>query len=58
MQNAFCGNPLGILLDAPGMSAYYGTWAALAKVHPTRRTHVMTGIYNGTRECEGTNTTE
>jgi len=40
------------------MSAYYGTWAALAKVHPTRRTHVMTGIYNGTRECEGTNTTE
>jgi len=31
MQNAFCGNLLGILLDAPGMSAYYGTWAALAK---------------------------
>jgi hypothetical protein len=25
MQNAFCGNPFGILLDAPGMSAYYGT---------------------------------
>jgi len=47
MQNAFCGNPFGILLDAPSMSAYYGTWAALAKVHPTRRTHVMTGIYNG-----------
>jgi porin len=22
MQNAFCGNPFGILLDAPGMSAY------------------------------------
>ena len=47
MQNAFCGNPFGILLDAPGMSAYYGTWAGLAKVHPTKRTHVMTGIYNG-----------
>lgn len=30
MQNAFCGNPFGILLDAPGMSAYHGTWAALA----------------------------
>lgn len=47
MQNAFCGNPFGILLDAPGMSAYYGTWAALAKVKPTKRTYVMTGIYNG-----------
>jgi porin len=47
MQNAFCGNPFGILLDAPGMSAYYGTWAALAKVKPTKRTYVMTGFYNG-----------
>jgi porin len=47
MQNAFCGNPFGILLDAPGMSAYYGTWAALGKVKPTRRSYVMTGIYNG-----------
>jgi porin len=47
MQNAFCGNPFGILLDAPGMSAYYGTWAALVKVKPTRRSYVMTGIYNG-----------
>jgi len=47
MQNAFCGNPFGILLDAPGMSAYYGTWAALAKVHPTKRTHITTGVYDG-----------
>jgi len=47
MQNAFCGNPFGIILDAPGMSAYYGTWAALVKVKPTRRSYVMTGIYNG-----------
>jgi porin len=47
MQNAFCGNPFGILLDAPGMSAYYGTWAALGKVKPTRRSYVMTGVYNG-----------
>ena len=47
MQNAFCGNPFGILLDSPGMSAYYGTWAALVKVKPTRRSYVMTGIYNG-----------
>ena len=47
MQNAFCGNPFGILLNAPGMSAYYGTWAALGKVKPTKRSYVMTGIYNG-----------
>jgi carbohydrate-selective porin OprB len=47
MQNAFCGNPFGILLNAPGMRAYYGAWAALGKVKPTRRSYVMTGIYNG-----------
>ena len=47
MQNAFCGNPFGIILSAPGMSAYYGTWAALGKVKPTKRSYVMTGIYNG-----------
>ncbi len=47
MQNAFCGNPFGILLNAPGMSAYYGAWAALGKVKPTRRSYVMTGVYNG-----------
>jgi porin len=47
MSNAFCGNPFGILLDAPGMQAYTGTWGTLAKVKPTRRTHVMAGIYNG-----------
>jgi porin len=47
MSNAFCGNPFGILLDAPGMQAYTGTWAALGKVKPTRRSYVMTGVYNG-----------
>jgi porin len=47
MSNAFCGNPFGILLDAPGMQAYTGTWAALGKVKPTRRSHLMAGIYNG-----------
>ena len=50
MSNAFCGNPFGILLDAPGMSAYYGTWAALVKVKPTRRSYLMTGVYNGDPE--------
>lgn len=47
MSNAFCGNPFGIILNAPGMSAYYGTWAALVKVKPTRRSYLMTGVYNG-----------
>jgi porin len=47
MSNAFCGNPFGIFLDAPGMTAYTGTWAALGKVKPTRRSYVMTGVYNG-----------
>jgi porin len=47
MSNAFCGNPFGILLDAPGMTAYTGTWAALAKVNLTARSYVMAGVYNG-----------
>lgn len=47
MSNAFCGSPFGILLDSPGVMAYTGTWAALAKVMPTRRSHVMAAIYNG-----------
>lgn len=29
------------------MQAYTGTWAALAKVKPTKRSHVMGGVYNG-----------
>jgi porin len=47
MSNAFCGNPFGIFLDAPGMTAYTGTWAALGKVKPTRRSYLMAGVYNG-----------
>src|ERR1700757_3282878 len=47
MSNTFCGSPFGILLDAPGMQAYLGTWGALGKVKPTKRTHAMAGLYNG-----------
>jgi porin len=47
MSNAFCGNPFGILLDTQGMSAYYGTWAALVKLKPTARTYVQAAVYNG-----------
>lgn len=47
MSTAFCGNPFGIVLDAPGVTDYVGTWAALVKVKPTARSYVMTGVYNG-----------
>jgi porin len=47
MSNAFCGNPFGIFLDAPGITAYTGTWAALVKVKPTARSYVMAAVYNG-----------
>ncbi|UHQ19399.1 carbohydrate porin [Lysobacter sp. KIS68-7] len=47
VSNAFCGNPFGILLDAPGMTAYTGTWAALIKVKPTPRTYLTGAVYNG-----------
>jgi polyphosphate glucokinase len=48
MQNGFCGNPVGIFFNAPGMTAYpNATWGAMAKVRPTPRTYVMAGVYNG-----------
>jgi porin len=47
MSNAFCGSPFGFLLDAPGATAYTGTWAALVKLKPTSRTYVMAAVYNG-----------
>jgi porin len=47
MSNAFCGSPFAILLDSPGVMAYTGTWAALGKVKPTKRSHVMAAIFNG-----------
>jgi len=48
MQNAFCGNPVGVFFNSPGMTAYPNdTWGALMKVKPTPRTYIMAGIYNG-----------
>jgi porin len=48
VQNAFCGNPVGVFLNAPGMTAYpSATWGALVKVKPTKRAYVMGGVYNG-----------
>src|SRR5262249_2245731 len=48
MQNGFCGNPVGIFFNSPGMTAYpNATWGALVKVRPTERTYVMAGMYNG-----------
>src|SRR4030095_14979381 len=48
VQNAFCGNPVAVFLNAPGMTAYpNATWGALVKGRPTQRLYVMGGIYNG-----------
>jgi len=48
MQNGFCGNPVGIFFNAPGMTAYpNATWGILLKVRPTERTYIMGAVYNG-----------
>jgi len=48
MQNGFCGNPVGVFFNSPGMTAYpNASWGARLKVKPTQRTYVMAGIYNG-----------
>jgi porin len=48
MQNGFDGNPVGIFLNSPGMTAYPNdTWGAWLKVEPTPRIYIMSGIYNG-----------
>lgn len=48
VQNGFCGNPVGIFLNAPGMSAYpNATWGSVVQVRPIRRGYVMAGLYNG-----------
>jgi porin len=48
VQNGFCGNPVGIFINSPGMSGYpNATWGSLLKLRPTERTYVMGGVYNG-----------
>jgi len=48
VQNGFCGTPVGIFINAPGMSGYpNATWGALLKTRPTERTYLMGGAYNG-----------
>jgi len=48
VQNGFCGNPVGVFFNAPGMTAYpNATWGAVVKVKPTERSYVMGGVYNG-----------
>ncbi len=48
MQNGLCGNPVGIFLNSPGMTAYpnanWGTWL---RVRPTEQTYIMAGVFNG-----------
>jgi porin len=48
MQNGFCGNPVGVFFNSPGMTAYpNASWGARLKVKPTERTYIMGGVYNG-----------
>ena len=48
VQNGFCGNPVGIFFNSPGMTAYpNATWGIRVKVKPTEQTYVMGGVYNG-----------
>ncbi len=48
MQNGFCGNPVGVFFNSPGMTAYpNASWGARLKVKPTQRTYFMGGVYNG-----------
>jgi len=48
MQNGFCGNPVGVFFNSPGMTAYpNATWGAVATWKATRRFSIMAGIYNG-----------
>lgn len=48
MQNGFCGNPVGIFFNSPGMTAYpNATWGTRLKFRPTNRAYIMGGLYNG-----------
>jgi porin len=48
VQNGFCGNPVGVFLNSPGMTAYpAATWGALVKVKPAARAYAMASMYNG-----------
>ena len=48
MQNGFCGNPVGIFFNSPGMTAYpNATWGTVLKIKPTPRIYVMAGVYDG-----------
>lgn len=54
MQNGFCGNPVGIFFNSPGMTAYpNATWGILLKLRPTERTYLMGAIYNGDSSIRG-----
>lgn len=56
VQNGFCGNPVGIFFNSPGMTAYpNATWGALFKVKPNKRTYIMGGVYNGDEDIRHNN---
>jgi porin len=48
VQTGFNGNPVGVFLNAPGMTAYPNdTWGTRVTARPSARTYIMAGVYNG-----------
>jgi len=48
VQSGFDGNPFGIFLNAPGMSAYpIATWGLRVRVEPVEWFYAMAGVFNG-----------
>ncbi len=47
VNNGFCGNPVGIFKNVPGMTAYpNATWGFRARVKPVKELYMMTGFFN------------
>jgi porin len=54
VQNGFCGNPVGIFFNSPGMTAYPNdTWGVRVTFKPTARTYIMGAVYNGDPSIRG-----
>ena len=48
MSNAFCGNPVSVFFNSPGMTAYpNATWGVVGTWKATQRFSIMAGVYNG-----------
>ncbi len=57
VNNAFCGNPIGIFRNVPdGVTAYpTATWGARVRVRPSAHTYFMAAVYDGDPDQGGDN---